>query len=110
MPHTLNDLAPASILIAVATLIVTMAWHEVFNTVFNYIAVTYYNMDNGPQEIAMRVSYALLVTVLAAVVLRRFLTLGLLVIPDQAATKSQQKPSSSSLAHRMQRTLDRRRR
>lgn len=100
MPHTLNDLAPASILIAVATLVVTMAWHEVFNTVFNHVATVYYKMDNGPEEIAMRVTYALLVTVLAAVFLRRFLTLGLLSVDTR---------EKNSLARRVQSHLDRRR-
>lgn len=68
-----HELAPTSIVIAIATLIVPLAWNELFNTLFNYVSVEVYHMDNGPEEIAMRLVYALVVTVLAVFVLRRLI-------------------------------------
>jgi Family of unknown function (DUF5654) len=68
-----HELAPTSIVIAIATLIVPLAWNEVFNTLFNYLSVEVYHMDNGPEEIAMRLVYAIIVTVLAVFVLRRLI-------------------------------------
>ena len=67
-----DRLAPSSLAIATVSLIVTLAWNGFFNNAFDYLAGRYFEQD-GAQELTMRFIYALLMTLLAILVIRKLL-------------------------------------
>jgi len=66
-----NRLQPLSVGVAIALLLVTNAWNSLFNTIVDYAAVTYFDRDNGYQEIVLRLTYAILLTLAVVFLARR---------------------------------------
>ncbi len=71
--HSVEELAPTSILIAVVGLIVSMAWNGFANTLFDHISEKLKSPD-GYGELALRLTYAVVLTLVAVHLVRGALT------------------------------------
>ena len=66
-----SKLSPSALVVATTALVVTFAWNGFFNNLFNFIAETYFQRQDGEQELGLRFTYAVLVTLTAVLLVRR---------------------------------------